>query len=84
MLEPVAARYREDTKRRFFQGDAALALPDLYDYLEAEGYKYTIRLKANAVLQGHIAHLLKRRSAVRRSTSSGSTPTSAIRPDDGA
>ena len=60
VLEPVVARYRERTKRRFFRGDAAFALPDLYDYLEAEGYKYTIRLKANAVLQGHIAHLLKR------------------------
>ena len=32
----------------------------LYDYLEAERYKYTIRLKANTVLQGHIAHLLER------------------------
>ena len=53
-------RYRDRTKRRFFRGDAAFALPDLYDYLEAEGYKDTIRLKANAVLQGHIAHLLKR------------------------
>jgi hypothetical protein len=60
VLEPVVARYRENTKRRFFRGDAAFALPDLYDYLEAEGYKYTIRLKANAVLQGRIAHLLKR------------------------
>ena len=60
VLEPVVARYRDRTKRRFFRGDAAFALPDLYDYLEAEGYKYTIRLKANAVLQGHIAHLLKR------------------------
>lgn len=60
VLEPVVARYRERTKRRFFRGDAAFALPDPYDYLEAEGYKYTIRLKANAVLQGHIAHLLKR------------------------
>ncbi|MFX8262731.1 transposase, partial [Acinetobacter baumannii] len=59
VLEPVVARYRDRTKRRFFRGDAAFALPDLYDYLEAEGYKYTIRLKANAVLQGHIAHLLK-------------------------
>lgn len=59
-LEPVVARYRDRTKRRFFRGDAAFALPDLYDYLEAEGYKYTIRLRANAVLQGHIAHLLKR------------------------
>lgn len=60
VLEPVVARYRDRTKRRFFRGDAAFALPDPYDYLEAEGYKYTIRLKANAVLQGHIAHLLKR------------------------
>ena len=60
VLEPVVARYRERTKRRFFRGDAAFALPDLYDYLEVEGYKYTIRFKANAVLQGHIAHLLKR------------------------
>jgi len=60
VLEPVVARYRNRTKRRFFRGDAAFALPELYDYLEAEGYKYTIRLKANAVLQGHIAHLLKR------------------------
>ena len=60
VLEPVVARYRDGTKRRFFRGDAAFALPDLYDYLEAEGYKYTIRLKANAVLEGHIALLLKR------------------------
>lgn len=60
VLEPVVARYRGKTKRRFFRGDAAFALPGLYDYLEAEGYKYAIRLKANAVLQGRIAHLLKR------------------------
>jgi hypothetical protein len=60
VLEPVVARYRNRTRRRFFRGDAAFDLPELYDYLEAEGYKYTIRLKANAVLQGHIAHLLKR------------------------
>lgn len=60
VLEPVVGRYRKTVKRRFFRGDAAFALPDLYDYLEAEGYKYTIRLKANAVLQRHIAHLLKR------------------------
>lgn len=60
VLEPVVARYRGNTKRRFFRGDAAFALPELYDFLEAEGYNYAIRLKANAVLQGHIAHLLKR------------------------
>jgi hypothetical protein len=57
----VVARYRDTVKRRFFfRGDAAFALPDLYEFLEAEGYKYTIRLKANAVLQQNIAHLLKR------------------------
>ena len=47
-------------KRRLFRGDAAFALPDLYEFLEAEGYKYTIRLKANTILQGHVAPLLKR------------------------
>lgn len=60
VLEPVVTRYRGKTRRRYFRGDAAYALPDLYDYLEAESFKYTIRLKANAVLQGHIGHLLKR------------------------
>lgn len=61
VLEPVIARYRGAVvKRRFFRGDAAFAIPDLYDFLEAEGYKYAIRLKANAVLQRQIAHLLKR------------------------
>ena len=39
VLEPVVARYRGGViKRRFFRGDAASALPDLYDFLEAEGY----------------------------------------------
>ncbi len=35
-------------------------MPDLYDFLEAEGYKYTIRLKGNAILQENFGHLLKR------------------------
>ena len=60
VLEPIVIRYRDKVKRRFFRGDAAFALPDLYEFLEAEGYKYTIRLKANTILQGHVAHLLKR------------------------
>ena len=59
-LEPIVIRYRDKVKRRFFRGDAAFALPDLYEFLEAEGYKYTIRLKANTILQGHVVHLLKR------------------------
>ena len=50
VLEPVVARYRDRKLRRYFRGDAAFASPDIYEYLEAEGYTYVIRLKANAVL----------------------------------
>ena len=60
VLEPVVERYRKRTLRRYFRGDAAFALPDLYEFLEAENYKYVIRLKANKVLQDCIAHLLTR------------------------
>ena len=52
----IAARRRD----RLFRGDAAFALPELYEYLEAEGFRYAIRLPANTVLQERIAHLLKR------------------------
>ena len=34
--------------------------PRIYAFLEAEGYRYTIRLKANAILQDRIAGLLTR------------------------
>jgi len=60
VLEPVVARYRDRKLRRYFRGDAAFAAPDIYEFLEAEGFTYTIRLKANAVLQDCIAHLLTR------------------------
>jgi hypothetical protein len=60
VLEPVIARYRGKMKRRFFRGDAAFANPEVYELLETEGYKYAVRLPANAVLQGRIGWLLKR------------------------
>jgi hypothetical protein len=60
VLEPVVARYRGERLRRLFRGDAAFALPDIYEFLEAEGFGYAIRLPANTILQGNIAHLLKR------------------------
>ena len=60
VLEPVIARYRGRMKRWYFRADAAFANPEIYELLEAEGYKYTIRLPANAVLQQHIGWLLKR------------------------
>jgi Transposase DDE domain group 1 len=60
VLEPVIARYRSTVKRVYFRGDAAFANPDIYEFLEAEGIGYTIRLPANAVLQNRIGYLLKR------------------------
>jgi post-segregation antitoxin (ccd killing protein) len=56
----VVQRYKAREVRLYFRGDAAFASPDLYEYLEAEGILYTIRLPANAVLQVSIAHLLRR------------------------
>jgi len=60
VLEPVVERYRERGLRRYFRGDAAFAAPDIYEFLEAEGFLYTIRLPKNQVLQDSIAHLLSR------------------------
>src|SRR5215216_8011664 len=44
VLEPVVARYRGTVKRCYFRGDAAFANPEIYEFLEAEGYGYAIRL----------------------------------------
>ena len=60
VLEPVVARYRDRTLRRYFRGDAAFASPEVYEFLEAEDFSYAIRLLANKVLQGSIADLLSR------------------------
>ena len=56
-LEPAAARYR---RMLYFRGDAAFANPQRYEFFEAEGIGYTIRLPANRVLQDRISYLLKR------------------------
>jgi hypothetical protein len=56
----VIARYRDLKIPTFFRGDAAFASPKLMTLLEAEGYRYAIRLRAKAVLERHIAHLMKR------------------------
>ena len=44
----------------YFRADAGFANPEVYEYLEAEGIKYAIRLPANSVLQGRIGYLLTR------------------------
>ena len=60
LLEPVVERYRERNLRRYFRGDAAFAAPGIYEFLEAEGFLYAIRLPTNQVLQQSIGHLLTR------------------------
>jgi hypothetical protein len=60
VLLPVIERYRHLSIPKFFRGDAAFANPALYRLLEEAGYRYAIRLKANAVLEREIDHLLTR------------------------
>src|ERR1700730_4999051 len=61
VLKPVVARYRGNVSRIYFRADAGFANPEVYEYLEAAGIKYAIRLPANSVLQGRIGYLLTRR-----------------------
>jgi hypothetical protein len=60
VLLPVIERYRHCDIPKFFRGDAAFANPALYRLLEEAGYRYAIRIKANAVLEREIEHLLTR------------------------
>ncbi len=60
VLLPVVERYRDRDIPKYFRGDAAFAIPALYRLLEAERFQYTIRILANDVLMGRIAHLLIR------------------------
>ena len=60
VLEPVVARYQGRNISRYFRADAAFANPEIYEYLEAEGFEYAIRLPANDALQRDIEPLLTR------------------------
>jgi hypothetical protein len=60
VLDPVVARYQGRNLRRYFRADAAFAQPELYEYLEAEGFEYAIRLPVNDALLWDIEHILTR------------------------
>lgn len=60
VLLPVIERYRRYDIPKFFRGDAAFADPKLMTLLENKSYRYAIRIKANAVLERQIEHLLRR------------------------
>jgi len=59
-LKPVVERYQGKVSRLYFRADAAFAMPEVYEYLEATRIKYAIWLPANQVLQNRIGYLLKR------------------------
>jgi hypothetical protein len=65
VLKPVLARYsasaRPSITRRRFRGDAAFAIPALFDLLEPEGWDYAIRIKGNPKLHERIAWMTRRR-----------------------
>jgi len=60
VLKPIVARYQGTVESIAFRGDAAFAQPNMYEFLEAEGIDYAIRLPSNQILQAQIGHLLKR------------------------
>ncbi len=60
VLKPVVVRSEGRKVRLYFRCDAAFVSPEMYEYLEAEGFLYAIRLPKNRILQERTAHLLTR------------------------
>ena len=60
VLEPIVKRYEHKNIRKYFRGDAAFSKPEIYNYLEENGFLYAIRLPANQIIQDKIKHLLTR------------------------
>ena len=83
VLKPVVKRYQGEVSRIYFRADAAFAMPEVYEFLEAERIKYVIRLPANQVLQGRISTCSSVRPDDRQMKSGGSMLISAIRPEAG-
>ena len=59
VLMPIIARYRDLEIRPLFGGDAAFAISELYEALEAESCLYAIRLEGNGVGSPRTARLLR-------------------------
>ena len=58
--EPIFRIYEHKNIRKYFRGDTAFSKPEIYNYLEKNGFWYTIRLPANQILQDKIRQLLIR------------------------
>src|SRR5262249_14502834 len=80
VLKPVVARYQGKVSRIYFRADAAFAMPEVYEFLEAEprsGYRPTRFCRAGSAICSR-AH-----SDDLRTMCAGSMPISAIRPEPG-
>jgi len=79
VLEPVVARYRGTVMRLYFRGDAAFANPEIYEFLEAEGMGYAIRLPANSICRARSDTCSSARLGDRRMSCAATSPASVIR-----
>jgi hypothetical protein len=61
VLAPIVARHRGSGLRMLYRGDAGFARPEVYEYLELEGYEYAIRLPGNQVLNRELETVLEQR-----------------------
>lgn len=57
VLVPVVLRYRGKISCIYFRAAAGFTNPEVYEFLEAEGISYTIRLPANRILLDRIGLL---------------------------
>ena len=60
VLVPIVRRYRDSGLRKHLRADGAFACPEVYQYLEQEGFGYAIRLPENPVLQRQLEPLVTR------------------------
>ena len=60
LLDPIVQRYRPRFTLFWLRGDAAFAMPELYEYCERQRVTYFIRLPANQVLNRAIESHLTR------------------------
>jgi hypothetical protein len=83
VLKPVVTRYQRKVSRIYLRADAAFAMPEVYEFLEAERIKYAIRLPANQILQHRIGTRSSAQSDDHRTRCVGSMPISPIRREAG-
>jgi hypothetical protein len=83
VLKPVVVRYQGKVSRIDFRADAAFAMPEGYEFLEAERIKYAIRLPATRFCRAGSAICSRAQSDDLRTMYAGSMPISAIRPEPG-